>query len=445
MIDANALSNLQMLMNTGDGRQAVLAELLQPAHSMSSPRPSVVGRPDTHPNRPASVASDAASLEIQGKAGQSLRLLPKARSSRTPHLGLPEDIIARMDELSAEEKVPLTTFAGGLAYQYNNLFMAVVGALSIVMARLNPAHPAFDQLRECEEIIHNTSLLIRLLVDVFNRSRHAPSIVYPLDLSDREIGDRIFKRLLRKRAAAKALSIDRNVQKILRIVAATMATRLQRTLQALQSQMARIFNARHLSTDFGAYHQQIEIHLKRGLVIAEALLDYTTTSLKRKQPVVLNRVVAEAVQVYQSCFAALQIEVVDTAAPLAVEGQERLLHKMVLELLANANDACRPGGKVTIKLIADHNGHRPGLPLEAGVHRNLMLVVEDNGTGLPEDLGVRAFDPFTQAPDGRKRRGLGLATVAGIVRAHGGQIRYFNRPAGGLVVSIELPRHPLPF
>ena len=70
----------------------------------------------------------------------------------------------------------------------------------------------------------------------------------------------------------------------------------------------------------------------------------------------------------------------------------------------------------------------------------MRLHVRDDGEGLPE--GLAAFERFTRGDSARSRggAGLGLAIVAAVARAHGGEAGAASRPGGGADVWIELPR-----
>jgi two-component system sensor histidine kinase KdpD len=69
------------------------------------------------------------------------------------------------------------------------------------------------------------------------------------------------------------------------------------------------------------------------------------------------------------------------------------------------------------------------------------LQVMDRGVGIPAEDLSRVFDKFyrVQRPESVSGTGLGLSISKGIVEAHGGQIRAFNREGGGTVVEVELP------
>ena len=68
----------------------------------------------------------------------------------------------------------------------------------------------------------------------------------------------------------------------------------------------------------------------------------------------------------------------------------------------------------------------------------VVVGAADSGPGFDKDVAERAFEPFfSTKPSGT---GLGLAIVQRLAEAHGGRVRLENRPAGGAVVTIALPR-----
>lgn len=105
--------------------------------------------------------------------------------------------------------------------------------------------------------------------------------------------------------------------------------------------------------------------------------------------------------------------------------------QVFINLLANADQAMRAsgtGGRVRIKARAE--------PKAAGV----VVLISDDGPGIPADLRARVFDPLftTKAPG--EGTGIGLAFAHRIVSAHGGSIRLLDRP-GGATFEIRLPVH----
>jgi CheY-like chemotaxis protein len=69
----------------------------------------------------------------------------------------------------------------------------------------------------------------------------------------------------------------------------------------------------------------------------------------------------------------------------------------------------------------------------------IVLTVEDDGPGIPANLRDVIFQPFYTTKPAGKGTGLGLSISAGIVRAHGGEIRVEEHPSGGAIFRLILP------
>ena len=96
--------------------------------------------------------------------------------------------------------------------------------------------------------------------------------------------------------------------------------------------------------------------------------------------------------------------------------------------------------------------HTPaGTPIELRVNPGggrVELCVRDHGPGLPTDDPGALFERFWRAEPGRRRgpagAGLGLAIVAGIVAAHGGEVEAGDAPGGGARFVVRLPALAVP-
>jgi signal transduction histidine kinase len=112
--------------------------------------------------------------------------------------------------------------------------------------------------------------------------------------------------------------------------------------------------------------------------------------------------------------------VVDSAEPIVVRADERMLRQALMNLLRNAAEADhRLDGSVFVKLA------------------NNSIEVRDTGPGIPESNLSKIFIPFfTTKPNGH---GIGLALAHRIVTEHGGTLTAANNPDGGAVFTIKLP------
>jgi signal transduction histidine kinase len=113
---------------------------------------------------------------------------------------------------------------------------------------------------------------------------------------------------------------------------------------------------------------------------------------------------------------------------LKVRGEPRSLGHLVRNLLDNA--ARHAASRVEISTYLDD-----GAP---------VLIVDDDGPGIPEAERARVFERFTRLSSSRSRddggAGLGLALVARVAEQHGGAVRADRSPAGGARLEVRFPR-----
>ena len=158
-----------------------------------------------------------------------------------------------------------------------------------------------------------------------------------------------------------------------------------------------------------------------------------------EKPVNIHEALARARRVLESSGALAELnfkEAFDPSLPL-VRGDFEGLVQIFLNLIKNAADAARIGGKEILIKTA----YRHGLRLAADGRREwgalpIEVSVQDNGPGIPKELQSDIFDPFvTTKPGGH---GLGLAVVAKIVGDHAGAVEFESEPFR-TIFNIHLP------
>ena len=102
------------------------------------------------------------------------------------------------------------------------------------------------------------------------------------------------------------------------------------------------------------------------------------------------------------------------------------LEQVLLNLVVNARDAIRGGGRITMTAEATPQGL-------------LAIAVEDTGAGIPVDVLPRVFEPFFTTKPAGKGTGLGLSVVHGIVQQMRGTIDVESQPGRGTKFTITLP------
>src|SRR5215510_9460220 len=123
-----------------------------------------------------------------------------------------------------------------------------------------------------------------------------------------------------------------------------------------------------------------------------------------------------------------------------VAGDATQLHQVLMNLCVNARDAMSQGGELRIEaenLEVDEHYARMNVEAKSGCY--VCIRVVDTGSGIPEKHLSKIFDPFFTTKEQGQGTGLGLSTVAGILRSHGGFINVYSEVGRGSRFNIYLP------
>ena len=124
----------------------------------------------------------------------------------------------------------------------------------------------------------------------------------------------------------------------------------------------------------------------------------------------------------------IQVERLYEAGDTPVEADADLLYRAFVNLLANAVQAMPDGGTLRVRTLLRAPGDRAPW---------IELRIRDSGSGIPEELQKKIFNPFFTTRE--KGTGLGLAIVRSIIDSHGGEIEVRSREGRGTAMIIRLP------
>jgi PAS domain S-box-containing protein len=180
---------------------------------------------------------------------------------------------------------------------------------------------------------------------------------------------------------------------------------------------------------------------QRAAELTRQLLGFARGGKYRPEPVDLNDVVREVEQLLSRTLdKGIALGTRLEAQRAVVRGDASQLHQVILNLAVNARDAMPQGGSLTISTRAVEVGPEEarGLP---GLAPGPCVAVEvaDTGSGIPRAIQGRIFEPFFTTKPAGKGTGMGLATVYGVVRNHGGAVRLESEEGRGSRFTVYLP------
>lgn len=174
--------------------------------------------------------------------------------------------------------------------------------------------------------------------------------------------------------------------------------------------------------------RKIQRHVDRTREITHRLLGFARRMEPQHDNVNVNEVTREALSFIESEAAFREIELVqklDRDLPI-IKSDQAQLQQVVLNLVNNALDASAPGGRVVVTTAADAD--------------SVTVEVEDDGSGIPDDLKDRIFDPFFTTKGPGEGSGLGLSICYTITKGLGGSLTFDSHVGEGTTFRVRLPR-----
>jgi PAS domain S-box-containing protein len=186
----------------------------------------------------------------------------------------------------------------------------------------------------------------------------------------------------------------------------------------------------------------IESSARKANQMISKLLRFARKESFDAVPIDLNAVVEDSVELIGKTMTKKGMQVAtDLRRDIPfVRGDSTQLEQVIMNLLVNASDAMTPGGVIRIETSFREIGYEaPTVHPMLVPGRYVILRVSDTGTGIPEEVMDKIYDPFFTTKEKGKGTGLGLAMVYGIVKEHGGVISASSQVGKGTTFEIYLP------
>jgi PAS domain S-box-containing protein len=187
--------------------------------------------------------------------------------------------------------------------------------------------------------------------------------------------------------------------------------------------------------------QRIKAVAIRASEIVREMMIYSGQDRSVLEPVDVSQLVSEMLELLKVSISKHAVLRAELAGNLPViMGNAPQIRQIVMNLIINASEAIGTKDgviQVSTSPIAMSAENVSENPANLPASHYLRLEVSDTGCGMTEAVQAKIFDPFFSTKFAG--RGLGLAVVQGIVRAHGGGIHLRSAPGKGTTFQIFLP------
>ena len=187
--------------------------------------------------------------------------------------------------------------------------------------------------------------------------------------------------------------------------------------------------------------RQLRGFAERAANLTRQLLLFSRRQVMQRQDLDLNEAVAGTAKMLQRIIGEdVQLQIRLQPGQLLTHADPGMLDQLLMNLVLNARDAMPAGGMLTVETAArTFTAADAARPPDLAAGRYLWLRVSDTGSGIAPEHLAHIFEPFFTTKQPGKGTGLGLATVFGIVKQHGGAISVHSALGRGTTFEILLP------
>ncbi len=185
--------------------------------------------------------------------------------------------------------------------------------------------------------------------------------------------------------------------------------------------------------------KNIEKYVQNGTELTKQLLGFARRGKYLIKATDLNEIIEKSSSLFARTKKEIRVHTELSEDLWSAEVDRGQIEQVLLNLYVNAWQAMSNGGDLylqTENIILDRSYLKP-YKVEPG--RYVKISVSDTGVGIDKETQERIFEPFFTTKEMGRGTGLGLASVYGIIKSHGGYINVYSEKEKGTVFTIYLP------
>ncbi len=262
-----------------------------------------------------------------------------------------------------------------------------------------------------------------------------------LRLGGRVIVNTFVRDITRKRAAEEQLVQSQKMEAVGQLTGG-IAHEFNNMLTVITGTIEILADAVRDNPPLATITKLISEAADRGAALTSSLLSFARKQALQPGEIDVNQLLEELAKLLLATFDK-KIEIVtrlDRNVWLAYADRGQL-SSALLNLAINARDAMLDGGRLTLTARNVVFGVREAIAVGAGYAGDYVEIeIADSGSGIPQAILERIFDPFFSTKEVGKGTGLGLSMVFGFVKQSGGGLKVASEEGRGTVFTLYLPK-----
>jgi len=255
------------------------------------------------------------------------------------------------------------------------------------------------------------------------------------------IGRDVTAKLLSERENRKLQDRLNQAQKLesLGILAGGIAHNFNNILMGIQGRASLMMMEKDSSDPDHMHLRGIEKYVNDAVVLTRDLLGFARGGKYEVRSTNLNKLIEHESKLFARTKKEIQIHEEYEKGLWTVEVDQGQIKQVLLNLYVNAAYAMPAGGDLYIRTEKVTLDEKAAKPSDIPPGNYVKTSVTDTGVGMEKTIQEKIFDPFFSTRDASEGSGLGLASVYGIIKNHGGFINVYSEREKGTTFTIYLP------
>ena len=248
----------------------------------------------------------------------------------------------------------------------------------------------------------------------------------------------------RKRSEAERSRLERQLQQAQKLeaigtLAGGIAHDFNNLLMGMQGNVS--LSLLDVGTGHRCYEhlKNIEAYIARASDLTRQILGFARAGKYHASPLDIRRVIQDSVRLFHRTRKEIRVEVQLQDDLPTVEADRSQMEQVFINLFVNAWQAMPAGGTIRVAAAGVRLDRDFTAPHETSPGEFVKISVADDGTGMDPQTLERVFEPFFTTRAMGRGTGLGLASVYGIIKNHGGIITVRSEKGKGSTFDIFLP------
>jgi PAS domain S-box-containing protein len=247
------------------------------------------------------------------------------------------------------------------------------------------------------------------------------------------------KRAEEERAQLQAQLRQAQKMKAIGTLAGGIAHNFNNILMGIQGRASMMLMDRDPSDADCEHLNGITAYVKNAVELTRDLLAFARGGKYKVKPTDLNNLIKHENKMFGGTKKEIRIHQNYAKDLWAVDVDQTQIQQALLNLYINAWQAMPGGGDLYIQTQNVNLGEKSSKPAEIHSGNYVKVTVTDNGVGMDAATCEKIFEPFFSTKKPGQGTGLGLASLYGIIKNHGGFVNVHSEKGQGTTFTIHLP------